>query len=248
MSIKTEIEAKFIEIPADFRERLKAAGAVCAKEERVMRRRNFDTPDRQLLKKNGRIVISCPDGTHPALDMMFADHLYTFGARHLTQLVHAAGLVPLLWKACPKGGRLRHEQLIVAGLQGAPMPEAALPAWNNDVMLSARRDYLTAWSGLDAYFHHALGAMKNVYVFGAGEWGFLLSGYAPQTWKRITACTVDAHQGQFLGKEVIAYNSLKSQPVDAIILGTNPDSQPVLAERLSKDGFHVITWNHLVSR
>lgn len=57
MSIKTEIEAKFIEIPADFRDRLKSVGAVCVKEERVMRRRNFDTPDRQLLKKNGWIRV-----------------------------------------------------------------------------------------------------------------------------------------------------------------------------------------------
>lgn len=57
MSIKAEIEAKFIEIPADFRDRLKAVGAVCVKEERMMRRRNFDTPDRQLLKKNGWIRV-----------------------------------------------------------------------------------------------------------------------------------------------------------------------------------------------
>lgn len=57
MSAKIEIEAKFIQIPADFRDRLRAAGAMCVKEERLMRRRNFDTPDRQLLKKNGWIRV-----------------------------------------------------------------------------------------------------------------------------------------------------------------------------------------------
>lgn len=57
MSAKVEIEAKFIQIPVDFRDRLLRAGAVCVKEERLMRRRNFDTPDRQLLKKNGWIRV-----------------------------------------------------------------------------------------------------------------------------------------------------------------------------------------------
>lgn len=57
MSAKVEIEAKFIQIPVDFRDRLLTAGAVCVKEERLMRRRNFDTLDRQLLKKNGWIRV-----------------------------------------------------------------------------------------------------------------------------------------------------------------------------------------------
>ncbi len=57
MEVKTEIEAKFIELPSDIRERLLKAGAICVKEERIMRRRNFDTPDRQLLKVNGWIRV-----------------------------------------------------------------------------------------------------------------------------------------------------------------------------------------------
>lgn len=57
MDVKTEIEAKFIELPGDIRERLVRAGATCVKEERIMRRRNFDTPDRRLLQTNGWIRV-----------------------------------------------------------------------------------------------------------------------------------------------------------------------------------------------
>ncbi len=57
MEVKAEIEAKFIELPSDIRERLTKAGATCVKEERIMRRRNFDTPDRRLLQTNGWIRV-----------------------------------------------------------------------------------------------------------------------------------------------------------------------------------------------
>lgn len=57
MAVKTEIEAKFIELPSNIRERLLKAGAVCVNVERLMRRKNFDTPDRRLLKTNGWIRV-----------------------------------------------------------------------------------------------------------------------------------------------------------------------------------------------
>lgn len=57
MKLSTEIEAKFITLPTDIRERLQKLGAVCVSAERIMRRKNFDTPDRKLLAHNGWIRV-----------------------------------------------------------------------------------------------------------------------------------------------------------------------------------------------
>ena len=51
-----------------------------------------------------------------------------------------------------------------------------------------------------------------------------------------------------MGKEVVAYEALRSRSVDAIIVGTNPDAQPALAQRLAQQGHRAITWQHLVAR
>ncbi|MDP3880602.1 MAG: class IV adenylate cyclase [bacterium] len=54
--MKTEIEAKFAKIDSDeVREHLKSLGAKLVSAERLMRRKNFDYPDRRLYQKNGWI-------------------------------------------------------------------------------------------------------------------------------------------------------------------------------------------------
>lgn len=56
-SLPTELEAKFLRIPSDIRERLLAMGAKCVSPERLMRRKNLDTPDLKLMEVNGWIRV-----------------------------------------------------------------------------------------------------------------------------------------------------------------------------------------------
>lgn len=54
--MKTEIEAKWLDInPAVFRSKLKSTGAKLIQPEVLMRRKNFDYPDKRLEKKGGWI-------------------------------------------------------------------------------------------------------------------------------------------------------------------------------------------------
>lgn len=57
MSVQTELEAKFIHVPENFRETLQKVGAKCVKAERLMRRRNFDSRERTLQKTGGWIRV-----------------------------------------------------------------------------------------------------------------------------------------------------------------------------------------------
>lgn len=51
-TIAAEIEAKFLNLPPDIRDRLTAIGANCVQPERLMRRCTLDTPERVLNAKN----------------------------------------------------------------------------------------------------------------------------------------------------------------------------------------------------
>lgn len=55
--IETEIEAKFLQVPSDIRNRLAKMGAVCKAPERLMRRKAWDTPDRKLNALGGWIRV-----------------------------------------------------------------------------------------------------------------------------------------------------------------------------------------------
>ena len=56
--MQTEIEAKFLDVDADaVREKLRTIGARLVYSERLMRRKNFDYPDRRLEKNGGWIRV-----------------------------------------------------------------------------------------------------------------------------------------------------------------------------------------------
>ena len=56
--MQIEIEAKFLDVDAgDLRKTLKRIGAVCAYAQHLMRRKNFDYPDRRLEKMGGWIRV-----------------------------------------------------------------------------------------------------------------------------------------------------------------------------------------------
>ncbi len=56
--MNTEIEAKFLDInPVDFRKRLESLGAKRMFPERLMKRKNFDFPDRRLKKIGGWVRV-----------------------------------------------------------------------------------------------------------------------------------------------------------------------------------------------
>lgn len=85
-TIPTELEAKFIDMPGDIRERLQKIGATCVSPERLMRRKNLDTPDLQLLKVGGWVRVRDEGGQVTLSYKQVVDRSLT-GTKEITVVV-----------------------------------------------------------------------------------------------------------------------------------------------------------------
>ncbi len=144
------------------------------------------------LTAGGLLVLICPDGGRPNLELLFADHVFSFVPEHLHALcaraglvVEAAGAAPATLGAIPGGHR-------AASPEGRGRDAAAVGA----VPPGDRARYLDAWRRLDARLLERVG--EHAVCFGAGEAAGLLRAYAPRTWARVRACMIDgAAAGRF---------------------------------------------------
>jgi len=186
----------------------------------------------------GKVVLICPDGRRAGVELLIADHLFSFDAHHLEALCAAAALTPVHWCRAPR--RLGAFQMLVASRDGVP---SSVPARDPDELLVARRKYLAAWQQLEASVKSRL--PPEIVCFGAGEAAGLLRAYAPGVWARVTSCATDADVAGTFGDRPVV--SLDDVPADAAVLvGVRPQDQPVVAERLRQRFRNVVTWYDFV--
>jgi SAM-dependent methyltransferase len=192
------------------------------------------------LTDDGTLVLICPDGGKPGVELLIADHVHSFAARHLCSLLERAGLAPRDVEQAPTA--LGSFQLIIAGTAQAA-PEALSPLTTVDV--SACRSYLQQWSALDAQLLSRIGD-GGVSCFGIGEAAGLLRAYTPRTWQRVRSCTADEVRPSS------RFGSLPAVPLEQIsadatlLLAVRPQDQPGLAARLSSRFARVISWHDLI--
>jgi SAM-dependent methyltransferase len=193
---------------------------------------------RRACTEDGTVVVICPDGERPGVELLFADHLFSFAPDHLHALAAGAGLSVLRTETAPPA--LGAFQMMVA------TPGDAAPTRNcaDGAALNARRAaYLRRWSTLDAGLAVRLPA--SVVCFGTGEAAGLLRAYAPESWARVRACTADALASGTFGP--LPALSLDTLPADtAILVGVRPADQVRVAERLVSRFASVTTWYDLV--
>jgi SAM-dependent methyltransferase len=186
----------------------------------------------------GRVVLICPDGRRAGIELLIADHLFSFDAHHLEAMLAAAGLTPRHWDSAPR--RLGKFQMVVASRGAAP---ASVPPRHPGDLLVARQNYLAAWQQLDAALVGRLPV--EVVCFGAGEAAGLLRTYAPRAWSRVTCCVTDADVTGTFGERPLV--PLDDVPPDAtVVVGVRPQDQPVVADRLRARCRGVVTWYDLV--
>jgi SAM-dependent methyltransferase len=194
--------------------------------------RAFVTGLAGALRDDGQLVVICPDGGRPGVELLIADHLSSFGPNHLESFAASAGLA--ISHRTSQGG---FQMVVVsrgAGIEQEPPDPCAL--------FEGRRDYLLAWQKLDAGLAPRL--PHEVICFGAGETAGLLSAYAPDAWTRVTSCVTDVGGPRFAGRPHVA---LDAAPRDATVLvGVRPQDQPAVAERLRTRFPCVVTWYDLV--
>lgn len=204
------------------------------------------TPDPQafvsrlasVVGADGQLAIVCPDGTRPGVELLIADHLYSFSATHLEALLAAAGFIVCHWSRAPR--ELGAFQMVVASREAVP---SGAGEFDRDALLQGRLGYLRAWQQLDALLLARLPA--QVVCFGAGEAAALLRAYAPAVWARVDACTTDGGGGRPFGNR--RHVPLADVPAAATVLvGVRPQDQPTVAERLRSRFGNVVTWYDLL--
>jgi SAM-dependent methyltransferase len=198
--------------------------------------RGFLAALRRAVAPGGAAIVICPDGSLPWLELLMADHRWSFTPAALARVAAAAGFRVLA--AEPQPGGFQALLLRPALRRLLPRARGAVPA-------DARRRYLGAWRALDAALAARRGARRLV-CFGVGEAARLLRLHAPATWAGIAALTADDPAGAAaLGKPVIAPAALRAD-ADDLLLAQRPGAQPALAARFA--GSHVIRWDDLVRR
>jgi SAM-dependent methyltransferase len=183
-------------------------------------------------------IIICPDGSRPGVDLLFADHLWSFTAGHLASVLARAGVAHADTVIAPPS--LRPFQMVIARSTGRAPDAIQVDARD----LNRRRAaYLERWRALDERLHARLPA--GVVCFGVGEAAGLLRAYAPRSWSRVRACTADrSPRLQFGDLPVLPLDDLPAET--PILVAVRPPLQPAIALRLRARFANVTTWYDLV--
>lgn len=193
---------------------------------------------RGVLTAGGVLVLICPDGSRPNLELLFADHVFSFVPQHLHALCARAGLVVEAAGAAPAA--LGPFQAVVA--RRRPADAGVTPA-AGAVPSGDRARYLDAWRRLDARLLERVG--EHVVCFGAGEAAGLLRAYAPRTWARVRACMIDgAAAGCFGELPIIGLDGVGSG--ETVLVGVRPLDQPRVVERLRRTFPRIAAWYDLL--
>ena len=212
---------------------------------------------RSAMTADGRLVLVCPDGGRPGLELLFADHVFSFTVHHLKALLAREGLQVVTRSTAPPA--LGDFQMVVAQ-QGSvaafseAMPSTT-PSTTSSTMLppgttgpptdAGRSEYLQRWRALDRQLEARV--VAPAVCFGAGEAAGLLRAYAPRTWRRLRACTVDgdvAADATFGDLPLVALASLRAD--DMVLVGVRPSDQAAVGARFRAQGARVATWYDLV--
>jgi SAM-dependent methyltransferase len=203
-----------------------------------------------LAGENGLIVVTCPDATQPGNEIIWSDQSFSFLPAHMVALAAAEGLQVLGWYGPPAFANLQHKQLIVMSVSKKDDLDdsfrvPATPALEE--LLQQRLNYFRAWAAIDQHLGHRLPETGRVFNFGASMWSCLLAAYCPEYWRRVDSCTVDGFSGEFLGKQVVAFETLEFSKEDSLVLGTNPAVQSDFAERFDDSHPRPVTWDKFIS-
>ena len=213
---------------------------------------------KSLLAPHGRLIITCPNARTPNLEIVRSDHQYSMTPYHLGVLARKAGFILLKSTLCPGGGEdldYEYNQLLVGCLPGKRSETEAklpLPGYlqeaNRLQLFGARCKYFHDFATLDGILQTRLNGCKRLACFGTGGWACILAGYAPSLWERVQACVIDGGSNRtFFGKPILAYDTLKEMNPDGVIVGVNPATQPMIAQRLEQAGYPTIRWDDLIT-
>ncbi|MGT2434951.1 class I SAM-dependent methyltransferase [Bradyrhizobium betae] len=201
---------------------------------------------RDHLAPNGRIVIICPDGHSPNVELMFFDHLYSLTRDGLRICGRGAALVAERQMPAPSNiGDFQISIFVQTDDRAPPLVHDTDPTR----LHSERQTYLEHWRMLDQFLLDQSRSAADLLAFGAGQTAALLRTYAPGIWTRITSLVLDdPAEAWNLGRPVASYRDAVQNSGKSILIAATPYVQQAIARRLKDDGLHPITWNELIPR
>ncbi len=189
----------------------------------------------------GRVVVICPDGSTPGVELLIADHHFSFASGHLRVLLSGAGLAVDLIEHAP--APLGAFQMAVARAGTSPVPTRR---GDPRAAIQAHDAYLRQWACLDRRLEPRLAS--SAVCFGIGEAASLLRAYTPTVWQRIHACTADeiGESLRFATLPVLALDRVP--PEETVLVAVRPQDQARVADRLRERFADVVVLHDLLDR
>ncbi|MCK1271792.1 MULTISPECIES: class I SAM-dependent methyltransferase [unclassified Bradyrhizobium] len=202
---------------------------------------------RDHLAPNGRLVIICPDGHSPNVELMFFDHLYSLTRGGLRICGRGAALAAE--RQMPAPSNIGDFQMSIFAAQTDDRDTPPVRDTDPTRLHSERQTYLEHWRMLDQFLLDQSRSATALSTFGAGQTAALLRAYAPEIWARIDSLLLDdPAEAWNLGRPVASYRDAVQNPGRSTLIATTPHVQQAIAGRLERDGLHPITWNELIPR
>jgi len=218
----------------------------------VTNAREFVTLLKGVVGENGVLIITCPDGSLPNIEILWGDQNFSFLPVHLMRLCEDIGFEVISWFQSPSSpsvppaqmfflSKNRNMQPAIAGTR-VPTPEAK-------EVYEARCGYLNSFSAIDEYLCSATEDCANVFNLGASYWSSVLAAYCPRYWERVSGCVVegtDSVDREFLDKRVLQLGTVRPTDQDALVFGTSPATHKALSERFSTSWKHIVSWDRFL--
>jgi 2-polyprenyl-3-methyl-5-hydroxy-6-metoxy-1,4-benzoquinol methylase len=199
------------------------------------------------LSRDGLIVVVCPDGNVPSVDLLFYDHMFHFTTNSLHKLSATCELNVIHSKTLDSP-LTEFQMFLLSPSKNFIQQKHQIPAMDFENLSRERNSYLQNWQSLDCRTKQFLS--KTIVLFGAGELANLCRCYMPELWQNTSYVCVDHPDfREFHGKPVIDTNELDLMPKRELVLliAVSGQSSQSVKLRFSQKGYETFSISDWIS-
>jgi len=202
------------------------------------------------LNDRGAIIVTCPDGSRPSIDLLWSDHNHSFLPQHLVNLGRKLGFERVfVTQSEGNNPSIPPAQLLLMSnnpvFSEADFKESLIPEKEINHYYESKVEYLQSFRNLNKFLAKRISGYSKVYNFGASYWTSVIAAYCPDYWNKVEACIIDASDSvnEFMGKKIVDLKSLSKTDQSIMVLGTAPNSHEWLEDKLQGHS-EIIRWDN----